>query len=113
MKENQDVTIPCEVSGFPEPTVHWYFNGLSMMEKLIGKLYSCLKYFNDEYLNNDNFTAEETKYKKLEDGLFIRNANRTDSGEYTCKAFQISEIMTNVEEQTVRLNVHCELILSP
>lgn len=39
VKENQDVTIPCEVSGFPEPTVHWYFNGLSMMEKLIGKLY--------------------------------------------------------------------------
>lgn len=47
MKENQDVTIPCEVSGFPEPTVHWYFNGLSMMEKLIGKLYSCSKCFND------------------------------------------------------------------
>lgn len=57
--------------------------------------------------------AQETKYKKLADGLFIRTANRSDSGEYTCKAFQLTEIMTNVEEQTVRLNIHCKFNSSP
>lgn len=35
--------------------------------------------------------------------------NRSYSGEYTCKAYQISEIMTQVEEQTVRLIVQCRL----
>lgn len=56
-----------------------------------------------------NFLAdEETEFKKHGDKLIIRKVNRSFSGEYTCRAFQISEIMTNVEEQTVRLNVHCK-----
>lgn len=51
--------------------------------------------------------GDSGKYKKLADGLLVREVRHNDSGEYTCKAFQITEIMTNVEEQTIRLNVQC------
>lgn len=37
IRENQDITIPCEVSGYPKPTIHWYFNGLSLMEKFVSE----------------------------------------------------------------------------
>ncbi|CAO1325840.1 unnamed protein product, partial [Diamesa serratosioi] len=78
-KEDQDATIKCKVKGVPEPKISWYFNGQQIVNG--------------------------PKYKKLSDGLLIRKVWRNNSGEYTCKAFQISETISNVQEQTVRLNV--------
>lgn len=37
VKENDDITIPCEVYGLPEPTIQWYFNELNLAEKLSSK----------------------------------------------------------------------------
>lgn len=54
-------------------------------------------------------TANATKYTKIADGLAIRNVTKEDSGEYTCKAFQIWAAMINVKEQTIRLNIQRKL----
>jgi Immunoglobulin domain len=32
VKEGEDITIPCEVYGLPEPTVHWYFDDNNLAE---------------------------------------------------------------------------------
>lgn len=34
VEEGQKADISCKVSGFPEPTIQWYFNGLSLMDEL-------------------------------------------------------------------------------
>lgn len=48
---------------------------------------------------------ENNKYKKVKDGLLIKKVSRNNSGEYTCKAFQISEAFTDKAEATIRLVV--------
>jgi len=45
------------------------------------------------------------KFVKVVDGLAIKKVSKNDSGEYTCKAFQISTTISNVKEQTIRLNI--------
>lgn len=45
------------------------------------------------------------KYVQLSDGLIIKGVTRNDTGEYTCKAFQISETLSNKEERTIRVNI--------
>lgn len=35
INEGQDATLRCEASGFPDPKIHWYFNGLSLMDKIL------------------------------------------------------------------------------
>lgn len=46
---------------------------------------------------------------KLADGLLIKEVAKSDSGEYTCKAFQISSAFSNVKERTIRLNIQRKL----
>lgn len=86
--ETEDVVLPCDVYGSPQPTVHWYYNDGALNEEV----------------------SENLTYSALGDGLLIRNLKRELGGEYTCKAFQISQVMTNVEEQTILLNVQCKSI---
>lgn len=54
------------------------------------------------------FTVDENKYTKIADGLLIKRVFKNDSGEYSCKAFQISSALSNVKEQTIRLNIQRE-----
>lgn len=54
------------------------------------------------------FSVDDKKYSGLADGLLIKNVSKSDSGEYTCKAFQISSALSNVEEKTIRLNIKRE-----
>lgn len=35
VKEDQDIAIPCDVDGYPEPATQWYHNGISLQEKLL------------------------------------------------------------------------------
>lgn len=53
-------------------------------------------------------TVDGVKYAKLGDGLSIKNVLKDDSGEYTCRAFQISSVLSNVDERTIRLNIQCK-----
>ncbi|XP_055540722.1 neuroglian-like [Wyeomyia smithii] len=78
--EDKDATIRCEVRGHPEPTVSWYFNGQPLF-------------------------PPNGKYTMLADGLLIKRVSKTDSGEYTCKAFQVSAAGSSFQEKTIRLNV--------
>ncbi|XP_062704961.1 neural cell adhesion molecule 2 [Aedes albopictus] len=78
--EDKDATIRCEVRGHPEPSVSWYFNGQPLF-------------------------PPNTKYTALADGLLVKKVSKNDSGEYTCKAFQVSSSGSSFEEKTIRLNI--------
>lgn len=78
--EDKDATIRCEVRGHPEPSVSWYFNGQPLF-------------------------PPNGKYTMLADGLLIKRVSKNDSGEYTCKAFQVSSSGSSFEEKTIRLNI--------
>ncbi|XP_055591877.1 neural cell adhesion molecule 2-like [Uranotaenia lowii] len=78
--EDKDATIRCEVRGHPEPSVSWYFNGKPLF-------------------------PPNGKYTMLADGLLIKKVSKMDSGEYTCKAFQVSTTGSSFEEKTIRLNI--------
>lgn len=54
---------------------------------------------------NFPFPVPNDKFTKLADGLLVKKVSRNDSGEYLCKAFQVSTTISNVQEQTIRLNV--------
>lgn len=78
--EDRDATIRCEVRGHPEPSVSWYFNGQPLF-------------------------PPNAKYTLLADGLLIKRVSKNDSGEYTCKAFQVSTAGSSFQEKTIRLNI--------
>ncbi|XP_055838579.1 neural cell adhesion molecule 2 [Episyrphus balteatus] len=78
--ENRDATVSCKVRGDPKPTISWYRNG-------------------------DPIKFPSTKFKQLSDGLFIKSVTETDDGEYTCRAFQISETVTDVQDKTILLRI--------
>ncbi|XP_055709346.1 neural cell adhesion molecule 2 [Phlebotomus papatasi] len=79
-REHRDATIRCEIKGDPEPKISWDYNGKAIK-------------FSDE------------KYIKLADGLFIKKVHRNDSGEYTCRGYQVTESFADNKEQRIRLNV--------
>lgn len=58
------------------------------------------------------FLVPSKKFTKVVDGLIIKNVTKSDSGEYTCKAFQVSTTISNVKEQTIRLNIQRKYITS-
>lgn len=45
------------------------------------------------------------KYKKLGDGMMVSKVHQNDSGEYTCKAYQISEELTNFQDRNIFLKI--------
>jgi hypothetical protein len=49
-----------------------------------------------------------TKYKKMEDGLYVQNITLEDGGEYSCKAYQVSTSTSSIVERTVTLKVKRE-----
>uniref|UniRef100_A0A182T6N5 Ig-like domain-containing protein n=1 Tax=Anopheles maculatus TaxID=74869 RepID=A0A182T6N5_9DIPT len=53
------------------------------------------------------------RYSKLADGMSIKKVVQNDSGEYTCKAFQISATGSSFEEKTIRLNIKHKPYLPP
>lgn len=38
INEGEDATLRCEASGAPEPSLHWYYNGRSLMETITSEL---------------------------------------------------------------------------
>lgn len=39
------------------------------------------------------------------DGLLIKNVSNDDSGDYICKAYQISDSISNIEEEMIQVKV--------
>lgn len=61
--------------------------------------------------HNTKFSEVPTpKYTKVADGLVIKKVTKSDSGEYTCKAYQVSTTISNTKEQTIRLNIQRKYI---
>lgn len=56
------------------------------------------------------FTDEKGKYTKSAKGLLINKVTKADSGDYTCKAFQVSPSISNVKELPIKLSVQRELL---
>lgn len=52
--------------------------------------------------NADN---QPNKYKKLGDGMVVSKVHQNDSGEYICKAYQISEDVTSYEDRKIYLKI--------
>ena len=61
-REGQNVTLCCNATGNPAPTISWYKNG---------------------YHINNSFS---TIFSPNHEQLTIRNVNRIDRGDYTCRA---------------------------
>lgn len=55
--------------------------------------------------------SPDEKYQTHANGLLIKNVLKNDGGEYTCKAFQISPVVSNVKEKTIRLNIQRKCFL--
>ena len=82
--EGENVTFTCDATGNPEPIFLWAKDGAAVNTTLrIG------------------FSSDIKQ-------LFIKNVNRTDSGEYVCRATNyIGEYQSN----SASLNVYCKNIL--
>lgn len=102
VKENEEAFIKCMVTGDPEPSVSWYYNGQPLNCKIN---LNCGQSLENNLLIFLLLLVDDQKHVKLADGLSIKHVAKNDSGEYTCKAFQISSALSNVKEQTIRLNI--------
>ncbi|XP_023031255.1 neural cell adhesion molecule 2 [Drosophila willistoni] len=82
VKEGQNATIYCEVKGEPQPNVTWHFNGQPISAE-----------------------TDATKFLILADGLLINKVTQSDTGEYTCRAYQVNSIVSDMQERTVLMKI--------
>ncbi|KAM8717984.1 hypothetical protein ACLKA7_004656 [Drosophila subpalustris] len=82
VREGQNATILCEVKGEPQPNVTWHFNGQPI-----------------------NAETNASKFRILADGLLINKVTQFDTGEYTCRAFQVNSIASDMQERTVLMKI--------
>ena len=82
--EGNGVTLSCNATGNPKPTMSWTRNGSPV-----------------DTTNNSGFSFSEGKKQ-----LTITNVNRTDSGEYQCVA---SNKLGNDKSNVATLDVQCKL----
>lgn len=54
------------------------------------------------------FTANASKFRILADGLLINKVTQFDTGEYTCRAFQVNSIASDMQERTVLMKIERE-----
>lgn len=53
-------------------------------------------------------TGNGTKFRILADGLLINKVTQFDTGEYTCRAFQVNSIASDMQERTVLMKIERE-----
>uniref|UniRef100_A0A1I8PF47 Ig-like domain-containing protein n=1 Tax=Stomoxys calcitrans TaxID=35570 RepID=A0A1I8PF47_STOCA len=82
VKEGENTTIWCEVTGEPQPNITWYFNG--------------------EFIPNIENAA---KFRYLGDGLSVSAVTQNETGEYTCRAYQVSSIASDMQERTILMKI--------
>ena len=80
-REGQNVTLYCNATGNPAPTISWYTDG---------------------YPINNSFS---TNLSPSHEQLTIMNVKRTDSGDYTCRAK--NRVGTDTSNAST-INVRCK-----
>ncbi|XP_017467825.1 PREDICTED: igLON family member 5 [Rhagoletis zephyria] len=85
VKEGKDAFIRCEVKGEPQPNVTWHYNGQPIIV--------------------ETFTGNSTKFQILADGLQVRKVTQNDTGEYTCRAYQVNTIASDMQERTILMKI--------
>uniref|UniRef100_A0A1I8MMA3 Uncharacterized protein n=1 Tax=Musca domestica TaxID=7370 RepID=A0A1I8MMA3_MUSDO len=82
VKEGENTTIWCEVTGEPQPNITWYFNG--------------------QFIPN---VENAGKFRYLGDGLSVIAVTQNETGEYTCRAYQVSNIASDMQERTILMKI--------
>lgn len=54
---------------------------------------------------------ENRKYHILADGLLINHIEKEDMGEYTCRAYQVNSIASDMQERTILMKIEREFNL--
>ncbi|TMW51275.1 hypothetical protein DOY81_003661, partial [Sarcophaga bullata] len=80
-REGRDATVHCLVQGDPAPDISWAFNGVSIT------------------------TSNNTKYRPISNGLYIKNVTQADAGEYTCRAMRITSAFSDTDQITILLRI--------
>ncbi|XP_054082620.1 fasciclin-2 [Zeugodacus cucurbitae] len=85
VKEGKDAFIRCEVKGEPQPNVTWHYNGQPIIV--------------------ESYTGNTTKFQILADGLQVRKVTQNDTGEYTCSAYQVNTIASDMQDRTILMKI--------
>lgn len=109
VKENETAVISCQVDGEPQPIISWLYNGVLIDGELIAWHWMKCASF-ERKLFHSCVADDSPEYVKTSEGLAIKRVTSGDSGEYTCRAYQISTTINNVKEQTIRLNIQRKFI---
>ncbi|XP_065356075.1 neural cell adhesion molecule 2 [Calliphora vicina] len=80
-REGRDATVYCLVKGDPPPAISWLFNGESIT------------------------ISNNTKYRPMSNGLYIKNVTQADAGEYTCRAMRITSTFADSDQITILLRI--------
>lgn len=51
------------------------------------------------------------KFHILADGLLINQVGQDDTGEYTCRAYQVNSIASDIQERTILMKIEREFDL--
>lgn len=54
------------------------------------------------------FTGNTPKFQILADGLQVRKVTQNDTGEYTCRAYQVNTIASDMQERTILMKIERE-----
>lgn len=55
-----------------------------------------------------SFVVPNAKYVQVSNGIIIKNLSREDAGEYICRAFQVSESVSDIQQLNIQLKVQCK-----
>lgn len=86
MNEDSTEFLPCDPIGNPTPTISWFFDGDTRLDK----------------------TFDFFNFSIVEDGLLLQNITRDHRGEYKCRAHQMNKIVSHTAEKKFNVHVNCE-----
>lgn len=83
LEEGHDSELRCDISGDPEPTVTWSFEGKKI-----------------------SYGPKYSRVSDTSNNLIVKNATLEDAGEYACKAVQVSLRITEMKDLLIDVKVH-------
>lgn len=108
--EGETGVIRCEASGDPQPELRWYHNGKPIPGRGKEEVKEEERKLRRKLITNCHipfllYLEPSRKYSRIADGLAIYGLERSDSGEYTCRAVQVSAHISSTKAKVIRYNV--------